>query len=117
MADYQFREVTLYDMSVTFAENQEPEDQEAFLKGCAGTVQEALFLHEMCIRDRSEAAAASAATPPGKQDFSSTGVSCSYLLSFGETWPAHSFVHLGASHRPLLELTYLYTILPQKSTK
>ena len=46
MADYQFREVTLYDMSVTFAENQEPEDQEAFLKGCAGTVQEALFLHE-----------------------------------------------------------------------
>ncbi len=46
MADYQFREVTLYDMSVTFAENQEPEDQEAFLKGCAGTVQEALLLHE-----------------------------------------------------------------------
>lgn len=46
MADYQFREVTIYDMSVTFSENQSTEDREAFLEGCAGVVQEALFLHE-----------------------------------------------------------------------
>ncbi len=46
MADYQFREVTIYDMSVAFSENQSLEDQEAFLEGCAGVVQEALFLHE-----------------------------------------------------------------------
>ena len=46
MADDQFGEVTLYDMSVTFSGHQTPEDQATFLDGCAGTVEESLFLHE-----------------------------------------------------------------------
>lgn len=49
IAEYQFQEVTVYDMSVTFSEEQSPEDQEAFLNACGGMIREALFLHESTV--------------------------------------------------------------------
>lgn len=46
IAEFQFEEVTTYDMSVTFEEEQTPEAQDAFRQELAGAVSDALFLHE-----------------------------------------------------------------------
>lgn len=46
IAQYQFEEVTVYDMAVTFGDNQSLDAQEAFRDATAGAVSEALFLHE-----------------------------------------------------------------------
>lgn len=45
IVDYQFENVALYDVGVTFSENQDKEAQEAFRSALSGSVQQTLFVH------------------------------------------------------------------------
>ena len=46
VVDYQFEEVTTYDMSVYFSDGQTPEQQEDFLKDVAHGAEKAMFYHQ-----------------------------------------------------------------------
>ena len=49
VVDYQFQEVTTYDMSVYFSENQTEEEQTDFLKAVSGYTEDAMFYHQSSI--------------------------------------------------------------------
>ena len=46
VVDYQFTEISLYDFTVTFSEHLDQARQDAFLEEAAGTVGDALYLHQ-----------------------------------------------------------------------
>ena len=49
VVDYQFREVTTYDMSVYFRDHQTEEEQAEFKKKVAGKAQDTLFYHQSSV--------------------------------------------------------------------
>jgi hypothetical protein len=49
VVDYQFEEVTTYDMSVYFSEDQTQEEQEKFLKDVSSYAENAMFYHQSSI--------------------------------------------------------------------
>ncbi len=49
VVDYQFEEVTPYDMSVYFSGHQSEENQKAFLADVAGSAEDAMFYHQSSI--------------------------------------------------------------------
>ena len=49
VVDYQFAEVTTYDMSVYFSENQTPEEQADFLQDISAYAEDAMFYHQSSI--------------------------------------------------------------------
>lgn len=46
IADYQFEQVTLYDLAVTFSQDQGAGAQEDFRDACAGVAEDMMFLYE-----------------------------------------------------------------------